>query len=990
MMRLLERGAPRFGWALFLTLVGLLGCDGGGSKALCGNQAVDPGEECDDGNRLDGDGCSSLCLREIHGDDVGTDEDAAPTDGTVADAAVVPADMAPVVDARVEPLPPLSLNSLIPNRGLSSGGTAIRVIGTGFAEGIELTLDGRPCADLVVESENLLRCTTPPGRAGAAEVFARLVVSGADRRESTLPGGFTWYDAVRIDQVAPARIAVRGGVPVEIRGRGLVDPTRVTIAGQPIAEVELLDDGALRVLAPPAPAGPADVTVTNFNGQDTAAGALFYFEEVEVDALEPPVGPLAGGTPVTLRGAGLVEATQVLFGDGGAEIEGASADRTRLDVLTPAGDAAGPVNVEITNENGMFSIPNGFVYYDAARNDFSVAGIAPAAGPVAGGNEVFVVGSGFTAQTTVTFDARPVPCRFLDAHRLSCTPPPAFAGAVDVQVTEGADTALLADGYTYFETLELIAVLPDRGSIAGGTLITLVGLGFVDGMQVRLGELDLLELQVVDEGTAVGLTPPNSEGPVDVRVTTGFSRALIAGGFRYFNPGTQFGGVWGEPIEGSVNVTVLDAGTGMGLEEATVKVVANGGDLVLEGLTNAQGQITLAAPDLEAPLQVTARKEEYDATSFEDLEVENVTIYLQPESQGEPPPSVPAAILRGVATGLDLLPKPVEERYVNVIFIETTHFTPYDRNRMPAPGPGGLLFEDGPFEIIARPGELAIVATAAEIDRDVLKDYDDGLLDYWTMRTAIRPLSMGLRRFISASPGATIDGLDVVLDHPMDFVIPVDLDNPPLGMAPGPQYYGVLPRLQLGAEGYWELDTQAVNIEPNLSLRQMPRLDGWDRDVEYYLISLAFSDTPDNTPMSVNVEVTRDVEAGVLVTPFVGSPFFINPAIGGNLGPELHVTWGVSDGFDGPILPPSANLVTIAEPALGPPKIIWTYVTPSLTTEFVIPQNIAEDVLNPGLMYLNIYPFLVDGDFDFDDFTYDELNQYRWKTWGVATTTFRQ
>src|SRR5207237_5333912 len=30
----------------------------------CGNYALDAGEECDDGNRNDGDGCSATCTRE--------------------------------------------------------------------------------------------------------------------------------------------------------------------------------------------------------------------------------------------------------------------------------------------------------------------------------------------------------------------------------------------------------------------------------------------------------------------------------------------------------------------------------------------------------------------------------------------------------------------------------------------------------------------------------------------------------------------------------------------------------------------------------------------------------------------------------------------------------------------------------------------------------------------------------------------------------------
>ena len=36
-------------------------CDDG-SKAMCGNGIVEPGEECDDGNLQDGDGCNRFCL----------------------------------------------------------------------------------------------------------------------------------------------------------------------------------------------------------------------------------------------------------------------------------------------------------------------------------------------------------------------------------------------------------------------------------------------------------------------------------------------------------------------------------------------------------------------------------------------------------------------------------------------------------------------------------------------------------------------------------------------------------------------------------------------------------------------------------------------------------------------------------------------------------------------------------------------------------------
>src|SRR5262245_59763180 len=44
----------------FSFLLTLTAC-GGGEEATCGNGVVERGDQCDDGNRVDGDGCTSTC-----------------------------------------------------------------------------------------------------------------------------------------------------------------------------------------------------------------------------------------------------------------------------------------------------------------------------------------------------------------------------------------------------------------------------------------------------------------------------------------------------------------------------------------------------------------------------------------------------------------------------------------------------------------------------------------------------------------------------------------------------------------------------------------------------------------------------------------------------------------------------------------------------------------------------------------------------------------
>ncbi|MBI4510813.1 MAG: DUF4215 domain-containing protein [Deltaproteobacteria bacterium] len=49
-------------WPAAITLGLLVGC---GGDSVCGNGAVEPGEQCDDGNAVDNDGCTNGCLLNV-------------------------------------------------------------------------------------------------------------------------------------------------------------------------------------------------------------------------------------------------------------------------------------------------------------------------------------------------------------------------------------------------------------------------------------------------------------------------------------------------------------------------------------------------------------------------------------------------------------------------------------------------------------------------------------------------------------------------------------------------------------------------------------------------------------------------------------------------------------------------------------------------------------------------------------------------------------
>ena len=51
--------------SLVTLLAGAAGCTVSSSTAFCGDGILDPGESCDDGNNVDGDGCSATCALEV-------------------------------------------------------------------------------------------------------------------------------------------------------------------------------------------------------------------------------------------------------------------------------------------------------------------------------------------------------------------------------------------------------------------------------------------------------------------------------------------------------------------------------------------------------------------------------------------------------------------------------------------------------------------------------------------------------------------------------------------------------------------------------------------------------------------------------------------------------------------------------------------------------------------------------------------------------------
>lgn len=293
----------------------------------------------------------------------------------------------------------------------------------------------------------------------------------------------TQQGSVTVTEVVPAQGPLAGNIPVQIRGTGFTaDNLLVTFGGTQMNDAQVIDAETVRGTLPArSQAGTVDVTVACAAGSFTLADGFEYHDAaaVSITGLNPPNGPVGGGTTVTITGTGFAGGpTTVAFG--GANGTGVTVNSdTELTVLTPAAAAAGPVSVAISNANGAASLPNAFVYGDGGGGGGGGGGGSTVTENLGGISEFNLLRSGgdpntaggfalYFAATDMVFPA-PGTCA-LDLNQLPGVSTTLDAGA-NVTVAQGANTLDLAkdtsNGYVQYVTNGAAASKFTLGQTAG-------------------------------------------------------------------------------------------------------------------------------------------------------------------------------------------------------------------------------------------------------------------------------------------------------------------------------------------------------------------------------------------------------------------------------------------------------------------------------------------------------------------------------------------
>lgn len=442
-----------------------------------------------------------------------------------------------------------TVRAIAPSSGALQGGTLVEVTGTGFVNSTALScrLASRRLPATFVDNGRL-HCTTPQVTASFLLLPLSLEVSnnGIDFTNSST-AQYTFVPALGIRYLWPTNGPVGGGTSISVYGSGFSSRKNnvLCIFGGDTAQATVAivrRDDELSCLAPPhgsgfSSGGAVRVELTNNNGVDRVASPtnFTYVAPIRLTDVNPSQSGEEGGARVVVAGENFVASPSLSCRFGGQDASPAVfISSTRISCLVP-GSPAGPREVSLTVSNNAQDFAAGsslvFTYLPA----FTVVRREPNAGPVDGGTEISLTGTGLseTGPWACVFSENvAVPATQLSNGQLRCKSPPQppgramlrvfrspspLASAVSGAIAAAATNSLRDFGlnFDYQGNLFISSVEPRSGSALGGTPVTLRGFGFGDAnstLTCKFGEHNGQWLTspavLASHGVAVCSSPP--------------------------------------------------------------------------------------------------------------------------------------------------------------------------------------------------------------------------------------------------------------------------------------------------------------------------------------------------------------------------------------------------------------------------------------------------------------------------------------------------
>ncbi len=448
--------------------------------------------------------------------------------------------------------PPVVTSLLTATNGPASGGTTIRINGSGFINSgsTTITVGGVTCTNFNFIDANTIECDTGPTSVyGLSDV----TVTNFDGQTDTGANLFT-YDpppiVTNISSFATGRLT--GGNTVTITGSNFSTGTlpTVRIGGNDCTPVaETTPTTVITCTAPDGSIGAApglgqtNVEVENPDGQiATVTNGYEYVAAPTIVEVVPNILSAGVASSITIRGSGFIAgpSLNVTINDGtssftctGASVNGAG---TEVSCTTNSGHVIGGAStVSVTNGDGSETTVSSanIITFVTAPN---ISSLGSTSGPIAGGGTLVINGTDLVSPPAIKVEIGGNDCPVTNVTsaptQIECTIPAGSEGAQNVIVTTYDRITSNSSPYTYIRPPVVSSISPNYGPTTAGKTVTISGSYFYGTPTIDIGGTACAFVSLTGSGATTSIDCTLG-GTVGVPATVGSANVQVT------NPDTQ-------------------------------------------------------------------------------------------------------------------------------------------------------------------------------------------------------------------------------------------------------------------------------------------------------------------------------------------------------------------------------------------------------------------------------------------------------------------
>jgi uncharacterized protein YegL len=395
----------------------------------------------------------------------------------------------------------LSISTVSPNQGLTTGGELVYIDGKKFKEGLEVFFGEKKADISVFYSDTRIRVIAPTNEEGVVPI----TINNADGETVRMDNAYTYnkpplLPAPQLKSITPDSGLVTGGELVILEGSNFTENMKISFGNMETVVNYFYSPTKVRVKVPATlVAGAVDVSVTLPDAQTaTLINGYTYLElppppAPEIIKVSPNSGNLSGGELVYIDGKNFVNGLKVYFGEKEAAMSTFYSD-IRFRVVAPESLDAGVVNVKIVNPDGQETIlTDGYTYLAPPPPPApELTAISPNTGLASGGEVIYIDGKNIDSKATIMFGLKSTDINYYyssDRIRVIAPNSDGYIGSVDITVTNpDGQTFTLPQSYTYTLVVPKITnITPNNGALIGGELVYIDGEHFDPNFTVTIG-----------------------------------------------------------------------------------------------------------------------------------------------------------------------------------------------------------------------------------------------------------------------------------------------------------------------------------------------------------------------------------------------------------------------------------------------------------------------------------------------------------------------